>query len=143
MELRDKTIILKELINCQRPCIGNDKKLKKSDIKRISNYITESIFDDHNCTLWQGYVTNKNNKKKGSYVNFYFNKKKVALHRLLYLNYVGDLDSHEYLKFTCNNQGNCCNIHHLSKFKYSLTTLKPKKNQTIYHDRDKLEVSFD
>lgn len=88
-------------------------------------------------------MTNKNNKKKGSYVNFYFNKKKVALHRLLYLNYVDELDSQEYLKFTCNNPGKCCNINHLSKFKYSITASKPKKDQSVYDDKEKLEVSFE
>lgn len=143
MELQDKTIILKELINCQRLRIDTDKKLKKSDIKRISNYLDGSVFDEHNCTLWQGYVTNKNNKKKGSYVNFYFNKKKVALHRLLYLNYVDELDSQEYLKFTCDNPGKCCNVNHLSKFKYSMNNSKPRKDQSIYNDKDKLEVYFD
>jgi hypothetical protein len=59
-----------------------------------------------------------NNLNKGRYVNFYFRRKKVALHRLLYVNFIGNLNDDEYLKFSCDNKGICCNIHHLKKFKY-------------------------
>ena len=55
----------------------------------------------------------------GTYVNFYFRKKKVALHRLLYINFIGHLDDDEYLKFNCENKGKCCNVHHMNKFKYN------------------------
>jgi hypothetical protein len=100
--------------------IATNKKLQLSDIKRISNRINSSIFDENICSVWSGYITNTNNTCKGMYVNFYFRKKKVALHRLLYCNYVGDLNDDEYLKFNCENKGRCCNIHHMNKFKYNI-----------------------
>ena len=50
------------------------------------------------------------------YINFYFNKKKIALHRLLYINYVEDVSPNEYIKFLCDNKGKCCNINHMKKY---------------------------
>jgi hypothetical protein len=43
------------------------------------------------------------------------NRKKKALHRLLYCNFIGDLYDSEYLKFTCDNKGKCCTLNHLKK----------------------------
>jgi hypothetical protein len=68
--------------------------------------------------LWSGYITNDKNINKGVYINFYYNKKKIALHRLLYANYVGEISDKEYIKYNCINKGKCCNIHHMSKFTY-------------------------
>lgn len=119
--------IMKELLNYQRHNVVNDKFLKYNDIKRISKYLDKSIFDEYECTLWKGYVTNINNEHKSTYVNFYINKKKIPLHRLLYVNYVDDIDDDEYIKYTCVNKGICCNINHLKKFKYK----KKNKNKNI------------
>ena len=71
-----------------------------------------------------------NNMHKGTYINFYFKNKKVALHRLLYSNYVSPLTIHEYLKFSCENKGVCCNVTHYKKYKYSDSTQvnREKKN---------------
>jgi hypothetical protein len=69
-----------------------------------------------------------NNTNKGTYVNFYFKNKKVALHRLLYSNFVAPLDTSEYLKFNCENKGICCNVNHYEKYKYSKNNIAPKKN---------------
>ena len=55
------------------------------------------------------------NEEKNSYINFYFNGKKHALHRLLYINYIGELLDSEYIKFKCSNKGKCCNINHFYK----------------------------
>jgi hypothetical protein len=52
-------------------------------------------------------------------LNFYFNQKKIALHRLLYLNYIGEILNTEYIKFSCINKGKCCNIHHMKKYTYN------------------------
>jgi hypothetical protein len=111
--------LFKELINRQIKNIKNDKKLQYTDLKRICKYIDSSIFDENECCLWNGYVTNANNWNKGTYVNFYFKKRKEALHRLLYINFVENLEIDEYLKFSCENKGRCCNIMHLKKFKYN------------------------
>jgi len=126
-------------------------------MKRICKYIDTSIFDKEMCCIWSGYITNMNNSNKGTYVNFYFRNKKVALHRLLYSNFVAPLDSSEYLKFNCENKGICCNINHYEKYKYSknygITKKEPKKNEpkkeipdisiTTGDDENKLIIDFD
>jgi len=114
--------IFKELIVSQIDNITPEWKLNIGDMKRICKYISTSIFDDNMCCLWKGYITNLNNTTKGTYVNFYFKNKKVALHRLLYNNYIEHLDNTEYLKFKCVNKGICCNIYHYEKYKYSKNT---------------------
>ena len=111
--------LFKDLMKKQLPTVPYKKRLQYSDIKRICKYINETIFHPHKCSLWGGYVTNSNNTGKGTYINFYFRKKKVALHRLLYENFVGELSKTEYLKFTCENKGKCCNVNHLKKFSYN------------------------
>ena len=71
-----------------------------------------------------------NNLDKGTYVNFYFRNKKVALHRLLYSNYREPLDSSDYLKCSCENKGMCCNVHHYEKYKYSKISAPSRKTST-------------
>jgi len=34
----------------------------------------------------------------------------------LYANFVGNINDNEYLKFSCDNRGKCCNINHLVKY---------------------------
>ena len=48
--------------------------------------------------------------------------KKIALHRLLYCNFIEPLNDNEYLKFTCNNKGKCCSLKHLKKFSIEPTS---------------------
>jgi hypothetical protein len=110
---------LKELLLRQLPNINISKKLTYNDIKRISKFIVSSIFDENECSIWNGYITNEKNQVKGTYINFYFNQKKIALHRLLYLNFIGDILNTEYIKFSCVNKGKCCNIHHMKKYSYN------------------------
>jgi hypothetical protein len=150
--------IFKELIINQIDNIPSDWKLNISDMKRICKYIDNSIFDEKLCCMWKGYITNINNSNKGTYINFYFRNKKVALHRLLYSNYVEPLDTSEYLKFKCVNKGICCNVNHYEKYKYSknahqiLSKIKSKKKQkkeissiTIVssNDPDALVIDFE
>jgi hypothetical protein len=108
-----KKEILHEMLQKQRKNVL--KKLSYNDITRIVKNINKSIFGTE-CCLWEGYITNINNNVKSQYINFYFKDKKIALHRLLYLNYIGDISNNEYIKFKCENKGVCCNINHLSKF---------------------------
>lgn len=129
----DKDDILKELLSKQLKNIPSSKKLQFSDVKRISKYIDSSIFDENRCCLWDGYVTNMNNTCKGTYINFFFRKKKVALHRLLYVNFVGSLSADEYLKFNCENKGKCCNVFHLKKYKYQKKDSSEKKETHKKH----------
>ncbi len=108
--------ILIELINNQIKTLPNDKKLLYNDLKRICKYIKTSIFTNE-CSLWYGYITIIKNDDKKSYINFYYAGKKYALHRLLYLNFKGELNDSEYIKFNCINKGKCCNINHFYKIK--------------------------
>jgi len=111
--------LLKELLVKQLKNVNISKKLNYNDIKRISKFLLSSIFDINECSLWSGYITNDKNHSKGTYINFYFNQKKIALHRLLYLNFIGDILNTEYIKFSCINKGRCCNINHMIKYSYT------------------------
>ena len=130
--IEDKNKIFKELIAKQIK-VNNINKLSVQDIKRISKNITISIFNLNECSIWDGYITNLNVKNRGTYINFYFKKKKVALHRLLYNNYVTVLNKDEYIKYTCENKGKCCNINHMKKYKYN----KPKVDNILKKIGDK------
>jgi hypothetical protein len=123
----NKTIIFQELIKNQRKNIITDKKLSLSDLKRLSLYLSNSIFTNK-CSLWEGYVTEI--KNTNAFVNFFFNGKKQALHRLLYNNFVDDVNENEYLRFNCENKGQCCSISHICLLK--------KKIENVIED-DKLE----
>ena len=108
-----KNKIFIELVNNQI-----DTKYKKLDVKslqRISRNIDKSIFKDE-CVIWNGYITYIKDTDV-HYINFFYNKKKHALHRLLYLNFVGHIEDSEYIKYKCNNKGKCCNINHFYKIK--------------------------
>ena len=106
--------ILCKLIKNQKQNISLEKKLTFSDLKRISSNLSNDIFDD-NCSLWNGYVTNLNSKKNNCYISFFYKNKKIALHRLLYINFIDELKDDEYLKFNCENKGKCCSLNHLAK----------------------------
>ncbi len=106
----NKTIVYQELITKQRKELHNNKKLSLNDIKRISNSLSNSIFTDE-CSLWSGYIHSVNDKSV--YINFFYNGKKQALNRLLYYNFVDDLNPNEYLKYSCENKGKCCSINHI------------------------------
>jgi hypothetical protein len=136
--------ILIELLGKQLKNVPIDKKFKYSDLKRLCKYIKSSIFDESNCSLWSGYVTNSNKNDKGLYINFYFKGKKAALHRLIYLNFVDELTDNEYLKFTCPNKGKCCNIYHLKKFNYIPKSIKDltQKTQNVEKNVDKKIIEF-
>lgn len=133
----DNRKILKELITKQIKDVPVDRKLRYKDLCRISKYIESSIFDDDECCIWNGYVTNIRNSKKGTYVNFYFKNRKVALHRLLYENFIGELDESEYLKFNCSHKGSCCNVNHMIKYKYNLDN-ECETSITKHTDKEKL-----
>ena len=126
--------ILSKFINNQLPNIDDMYKLKHKDFIKISKNIDIDIFQHNQCTIWNGVLCNKDKPKKGIYINYYFNKKKTTLHRLLYINFLGPLDDSEYLKFKCVNKGYCCNINCLEKAKI-------KKNVGNF-DTPNLQVSF-
>jgi hypothetical protein len=120
-----KNKILVELINNQLEDVENKKRLDVKSLQRISRNIEDSLFGDK-CVIWQGYITYIESTNV-HYVNFFFNGKKHALHRLLYLNFIGEVNTNEYLKYSCPNKGKCCNINHIYKIN-SKKTLDLKKN---------------
>lgn len=145
MDGNNKTLF-HELITKQRTDCKENRRLTLHDIKRISKNINSSIFDTSNCCLWGGYITNKNNTNKSKYINFYFRHRKVALHRLLYENYVSEIEDNQYIKYLCPHKGFCCNINHM----YTLDVNKkekPKsdepKNKTKENKKKNLIVNFD
>ena len=107
---------------------GNHFVFESLKVYYINKFLKTSIFSS-NCSLWTGYITNDKNINKGVYINFYYNKKKIALHRLLYANYVGEISDKEYIKYNCINKGKCCNIHHMSKFTYKKNDSTNSKNK--------------
>jgi len=112
--MTENSIILSKLLKQQRTNIKLDKKLSFNDLNRISYNLPCDIFSD-SCCIWLGYVTNLKSKNKNCYISFFFKNKKISLHRLLYLNYVKDIDDSEYIKYTCNNKGKCCTLNHMVK----------------------------
>lgn len=140
---------IKELIQKQISTVSLSKKLSYGDLKRISKFLSSSIFDEEKCSIWNGYITNKTKKSKGIYINFYFNHKKIALHRLLYLNYIGDILNTEYIKYTCENKGRCCNINHMKKHTYNHINLNnvpqeetPNTSVHISHNNKNLSIEI-
>ena len=141
-----KNDLLKELIKNQRKNIKVENKLLLSDLKRISNNLDSNIFSNDECCIWNGYITNNNNENRSKYINFYFNHKKTALHRLLYINYVDNLEKKEYIKYTCKNKGICCNINHIKKTKKkkNIKVIKKKIDININDEKNDINiVSFD
>ena len=149
--------LFEELIKKQRKSCKENKKLTLQDIRRIAKNLKSSIFDSSCCSMWDGYITNKNKESKSSYINFYFRHRKVALHRLLYENYVSDIEENQYIKYNCSNKGICCNINHMytlvpeeskkdskkaSKEKNKKKS-KKKDTQKIKKEKTKLIVDFD
>lgn len=130
-----KNSIISEMIRNQRKNIESDKKLSFQDIKRIVKFIPKSIFLD-TCSCWNGYITNKNNSKKGTYINFYFNKKKKALHRILFINYKGELNENEYIRYKCKNKGFCCSLNCMYKISIQKDNKNTNKNNNLLTEND-------
>jgi hypothetical protein len=109
-----KNRLFTELCLKQRKTNNDKYHLELNDLTRFLKYVDDSIFNSDECVLWNGYLTKCNNNKS-CYVNFYLKKRKLALHRILYINFIDDLDDTQYLKYSCDNPGKCCNIKHFIK----------------------------
>jgi len=110
----NKEEIINKLYDNQIKDIEPKYRLNSKDIIRLSSYISGDPFSETECCQWKGAISTSSHQSK--YINFWFNKKKQALHRILYLNYKGPLHKNKYLRFSCPNQhmrGVCCNINHL------------------------------
>lgn len=112
MSIKNK--LLTELCVKQRKNTNEKYHLELNDLTRFLKYVNTSIFNTSECVIWEGYLTKCNNNKS-CYVNYYLKGRKLALHRILYINFIGDLDDKQYLKYSCDNPGKCCNIQHFTK----------------------------
>lgn len=124
----NKNDIINKLFSNQLINIEYKYKLNSKDILRFSTYINSDPFSDLECCKWLGSISKSTNQT--NYINFWFNKKKQALHRLLYINYIGPLTKNKYLRFTCPNpemRGICCNIKHIELINYKTETIKKDK----------------
>ena len=108
----DILIKMYELQKPRRNIIDKSIRLEHNDIKRIVNNINSDPFDENDCCIWNGYITKSSNS---NYINFFYKGRKLALHRVLFINYKDNLDDKSYLKYICNNKGICCNINHIIK----------------------------
>ncbi len=133
MSSSKKKKILLQLTSLQLKNIEPSKKFTYRDIMRITKHINKSIFGKQ-CTLWDGFVANIK-ENKSPYINFYFRGKKLALHRLLYINYVEDLKPNEFIKYSCKNKGKCCCLNHMIKY--------VKENDNDDYDNDNYDDNDD
>lgn len=108
--------ILAQLLIYQRSDVEKEYKLTLNLIIKVIKILGEktlgNLLDNNNKNCWINMDSVDN--KKISCINFYINNKKIALHRLMYINFTDSLDKNSYLKHTCNNK-NCYNIYHLEK----------------------------
>lgn len=125
--MSDKNKIYENLIKNQLNSIDNKHKLNLSDLKRIADNLLDDIFGNE-CSIWCGpIITNSTNK---SYISFFYNSKKISIHRILYKNYINNLGDNEYLKYTCKNQGICCCVNHFYKVNNNTNILDDHKIET-------------
>lgn len=111
---KDSKELQQEMLDRRISNIPDDIKFDKNQIKRLSQKIKTSIFDKNQCAIWEGYFSSS---KGEVHILFYHRKKKLLLHRLLYMNFVGDLGDNENVKTNCKN-GTCCNVNHMIKYEY-------------------------
>ena len=85
------------------PEIGNYGELTFTDILRLDRYIYGDIFGD-TCIIWNG-------ETQGNYLALSYNRKKVSLLRLLYHNYIGNVEGVKIKQ--CKLTKKCCTINHI------------------------------
>lgn len=100
---------LKNLLCYQRrdvPDIGLYGKLNFEDMKRIDRTIYGDITNSKGCCLYNGTIVGN------KYSTFSFNGKKTSLIRMLYHNFINDIDPNKRVEWSCKNKGLCCNLSH-------------------------------
>lgn len=108
---------------------------------RICKHINKSIFGKQ-CSLWEGFVANIK-ANKSPYINFYFRGKKLALHRLLYINYVEALKDNEFIKYSCKNKGRCCCLNHMIKYTKEIGDNEESDNESINNNNNDNDENTD
>jgi len=121
---------LRHLINNQRSDIiksGNYGKMDFQDVKRIDRYIQGDIFLPNECCIYMGEIKNK-------YSTISYNRKKVSVLRLLYHNYVHEIEKKDIIEYLCDNSGVCCSLHHF----------KIKNKEHIFkQSKHKMNIDYD
>lgn len=109
------------------PQIGVYGRLTHSDIVRLSSGLDTDIFRTNACV---GYRRSLRNRK---HFLFSYEGHKVPLNRLLYHNYISDVEPGDIIVNTCVNSSFCCNIRHITKRskRASQRTKKLSEDQVI------------
>jgi hypothetical protein len=137
--------ILEELISHQLKDIPVDR-MGYGDLLRLSKRLQSSIFNS-DCVPFKVHQRSKKSKRL-SYPVFFFNGERVALNRLLYKNFIGELISGEYLHCGCGHY-NCLCLSHLEKHQSAHRrtdrppTKKKKMKCRIDFDPQFLTITFD
>lgn len=100
---------LRNLLCSQRkdiPDKGLYGKLQFEDMKRLDMCISGDIIISDKCCLYIGQTVSNR------YCTFSFRGKKTSILRMLYHNFVDDIEPDLRLKYTCENKGLCCNLSH-------------------------------
>lgn len=117
---------LAELVRNQLLDVPEENRLRLTDMERLAKFSDgHSYFDPVRSTLFVGYV-NKN-RPQDTCITFFFRKKKVALHRLLFQNYLGELTFRHYVRHLCGHRYSCVNILHLRRNDYVNKKTPPKE----------------
>lgn len=98
-----------DMVSNQRKDIkpsGGYDRITFKQLRRIDLNLRGNIFGT-DCVLW----ANEADKHK-KYIGITFNGKKVSLLRLLYLNYIDDIDQKDFIYYLCENRGKCCCLNH-------------------------------
>lgn len=123
MDTKDRLTMINELashqlVNVEPHCDHLDVK----HLKRLfDGFAGRSFIDNDNCLCWHLYVRRDKTCTTGirhDYVMLFHNGKKKVLARLLYMNFIGSLTSHEYLRNQCHTD-KCVNPRHFMKRRYT------------------------
>lgn len=141
----DKQELLNILVDNQLKNIPEEDRLSFSDISRLVKFLDNSIFEENDCVKWNGYYENNGNRHRSCGITFYFKGQKKVVHRLLYINFKGPIQSNVRVCFSCEQGPYCCNINHmfLRKYQKSSNKEKEKRNDTVFKIKHDVDVKFD
>lgn len=126
-------IIATELLRHQLPQVVPIRyKMDETDMYRLARKLSGNPFHPVTCVYWNGrYANNKASRRhKGIHIKFFLNQTKFQLHRVMYANYVGEIDRNHYLKCKCcNPSGVCFNVNHYELVEYNI----PLTSQPVQH----------
>lgn len=109
------------MMDFQRDDLDMSRRMGYKDILRLTKYIDDKFLSQYCCL----YTCSESSQKQ---MSFYFNGKRVGLLRLLFYNYIGDIDDNFYIRSSCKTKY-CCNPSHISKFLKSYRGVKPSEKK--------------